>query len=415
MKKHLVHIPANPQFGKSRLATMLCGALIGLILLVGCEAKQKIDHLKVGRDQLLNSGLAVDAVKHLKQAEIDETDKTEPRVLLVLAYSHGLSSGTLKVQGLEAEFKNERAQRLAALGEPELEYLLQILARRSRIQKDAIQVLIDKGVDAIPSLINALGNSEYQNLHSDIIEILYQNGSNGLGLVVDGIQNADTPTRVKVALIRLIGRIGEPQSLADLETIRSNTEDAGVQMEISVTLYRLGKHEYSATIISGLNDDDVNVRRAAARAMVHLNDYPVEKVIKALQDTDDSVITYAAEALQNQPNEQAVGPLTEALTGTADNVAKQAVSDALQAHAERKLTRGLTAQLVKTLISGEVENAEDRLRILQLFRKDALLQQIRVAALVNPQLAYDLDQYLKLTETHQMVKGELRWLLSEIE
>ena len=436
MKKHLVTMLAGHQFPKSdcdssnpkteaiahlirrsltSFGMMLCGGLMLLILLVGCESKQKIDHLKVGRSQLLNSGLAVDAVKHLKQAEIDEIDKTEPRVLLVLAYSHALSIGTAKGQGLEPEFKNERAQRLAALGDAEIESLLQILVRRSRLQKDVMQVVIDKGVDAIPILINALGNSEFQNLHGNIIEMMYQNGSNGLGLMVDAIQNTDTSMEVKVALVRLIGRIGDPQGFQDLEIIRGNTEDAGLKMEISVTLYRLGKHEKSTTIIDGLGDDDVNVRRAAARAMIHLSDYPVDKVIKALQDTDNSVVIYVAEALQNQPNAQAVVPLTEVLTGTGDNTAKQAASDALLVHAEQKLTKGLTTRLIKALISGKIEDAENRLRILQLLRKDALKAQIRVAALVNPELTYDLDQYLKQTETHEMVKGELRWLLSELE
>ena len=128
---------------------------------------------------MLDSGLAVDAVKHLKQAEIEEIDKTEPRALLVLAYSYGLSTGAASAQGLEPEFNNERAQRLAALGDKEIEHLLQILVRRSRLQKDAIQVVIDKGVDAVPVLITALGNFDFQNLHTDIIEMIYQIGSDG--------------------------------------------------------------------------------------------------------------------------------------------------------------------------------------------------------------------------------------------
>ena len=193
MKNCLVTTPTSPRFPQSHchsailsedlstttlqrfftaFGAMLCGGLILLISLAGCEPHQKIDHLKVGRQQLLNSGLAVDAVKHLKQAEIDEIDKTEPRALLVLAYSHGLSTGAANAQGMESEFKSERAQRLAALGDEEIENLLQILVRRSRLQKDAIQVVIDKGVDAVPVLINGLGNVEFQNLHGDIIEMI---------------------------------------------------------------------------------------------------------------------------------------------------------------------------------------------------------------------------------------------------
>ncbi len=436
MKTCLVTMPARPQFLKlhhhsvilsrnlstttiqrflASFRTTLCGGLILVILLTGCEPQQKIDHLKIGRQQLLNSGLVVDAVKHLKQAEIDEIDKTEPRVLLLLAYSHGLSTGTAKAQGLDAEFRSERAQRLAALEDVEIKNLLQLLVRRSRLHKDAIQVVVDKGVDAIPILINALSSIEFQNLHGDIIEMIYQIGSDSLDLMIDAIQNADISTEVKVALVRLIGRIGAPQSLDVLEGIHSQTDDAGLKMEVSVTLYRLGKHEYSTAIVKGLDNDDVNVRRAAARAMIHLNDYPVDQVLKVLQDIDNNVVTYAAEAFQNRPNTQAVMPLTEVLTGPADNAAKQAASEALRIHAEQKLAKGLTSRLIKMLISGKIVNAEDRLRILQLLRKDALTKQIKVAALVDPQLPYDLDQYLKQSETHEIVKGELRWLLSELE
>lgn len=397
------------------LRTTLCAGLTLLILLIGCEPKQKIDHLKVGRQQLLNSGLAVDAIKHLKQAEIDELDKTPPRALLVLAYTHGLSTGAAKTQGLEPEFKSERTQRLAALGNEEVEYLLQILVRRSRLQKDAMQVVVDKGVDALPVMITALGQADFLSLHGDVVEMIYQIGSDGIGLMVGAIRNADTSTEVKIALVRLIGRIGEPQGLEDLETIRSETDDAGLQMEINVTLYRLGEHEYSTAIIEGLTHDDVNVRRASARAMLHLSEYPVDKLLKALQDTDDQVVTYAAQAFQSQPDAQAVAGLTNVLTGTADNPAKQAASKALRIHAEQKLTKGLTTQLIKALISGEISNPDDRLRIVQLLRKEPLMNQIKVTTLVNPQLVYDLDQYLKKTETHEIVKEELRKLLAVVE
>ena len=438
MKKHTVTMSTNPQFPKSAghwgilsktlltitiegcltsLRTVFCGGFLLLIAVIGCEPKQQIDHLKVGRQQLLNSGLAVDAVKHLKQAEINEVDKVPPRALLVLAYTHGLSTGTAKAQGLEPEFMRERTERLAGLGDEEIEYLLQILVRRSRLQKDAMQVVIDKGESAFPVMIDALGNVEFENLHGDIIEMMYKIGTDGNGLetMVDAIQEVDTSTEVKIALIRLIGRIGGLQGLGDLETILSQTDDPSLKMETSVALYRLGKHEYSGTIVKGLGNDNVNVRRAAARALIHLSDYPMDSVLKVLRDADERVVTYAAQALQKRPIAQAVIPLTEVLTGKADNAAKQAASEALRIHAEQKLTKGLTTRLTKTLISGNIANPEDRLRILHLLRKDALMRQIKVASLVDPQLAYDLDQYLKQTETHEMVKEELRRLLNELE
>ena len=434
MKKHVGTVATRHQFAKlhchsknlspimsrgfvASVWAVICAGFLLLSALIGCQPKQQIDHLKVGRQQLLNSGLAIDAVKHLKQAEIDELDKAPPRALLVLAYTHGLSTGSAKGQGLESEFMRERAQRLAALGDEEIEHLLQILVRRSRLQKDAMQVVIDKGQSAFPVMIGALGSVEFLNLHSDLIEMMYQIGEDGDGLdvLVAAIKDTDKSTEVKIALLRLIGRIGGQQALVDLEMLLTETDDPGLKMEISVTLYRLGKHEYSETIVTGLGSDNMNVRRAAARALIHLNDYPVGSVLKVLQDSDNSVVTSAAQALQKRPNAQAVLPLIEVLIGEADNAAKQAASEALRIHAEQKLTKGLTTRLTQTLTSGKVANAEDRLRILQLLRKDVLMQQIKVAYLVNPQLAYDLDQYLKQTETHEMVKEELRHLLSELQ
>ena len=122
-----------------------------LIVSIGCEQKQRADPLKTGRRKLLNAGLALEAVEPLKIAETEEYDKTEPRVLLILAYSHGLSSGSAKTHGLEEEFKLAREQRLEALGDAEMEFLLNLLVKRSRVQKDAMKVLVDKGVHATPA------------------------------------------------------------------------------------------------------------------------------------------------------------------------------------------------------------------------------------------------------------------------
>ena len=40
---------------------------------------------------MIDSGNALEAVEHLEKAEQEEVNKLEPRALLVIAYSHGLS------------------------------------------------------------------------------------------------------------------------------------------------------------------------------------------------------------------------------------------------------------------------------------------------------------------------------------
>ena len=378
---------------------------------IGCEQKQRVDHLKVGRRKLLNAGLALEAVEPLKIAVQEEFDKTEPRTLLILAYYHGLSSGSAKTHGLETEFNLEREKRLETLGEAEMKHLLNLLVQRSRVQKDAMKVLTDKGVTATPLLINALGNVEYQNIRNDVIDMLSTIGSDALNLIISAIGNPNTSASVKVSLVRLIGRIGDVQVVSDVEALGDSMTDAGLQMEINAALYKLGRSKYKPVILKGLSASDVNVRRAAAKAIIDIDDYSASDVIKALEDSDDRVREYVAKVLQKQPVKAAVQPLVEVLKSDADNAAKQAALEALKLHAAKGLARRLAADLIrKELLGGQLSNPEDRLRIVQLLREKELVRQIE-AAPVELQLKYDLEQYRQNTEQHGLVKSELGRLL----
>ena len=114
-----------------------------LLMSFGCETKQKgPSNLSVGRSKLIDSGNALEAVDHLEKAEQEEVNKLEPRALLVIAYSHGLSTGSASSLGVEAKFKNQREQRIQELTEAEMKQILQILSKPSRIQKDGLQVLV---------------------------------------------------------------------------------------------------------------------------------------------------------------------------------------------------------------------------------------------------------------------------------
>lgn len=378
---------------------------------IGCEQKQRVDNLKVGRQKLLNAGLALEAVEPLKIAVTEEYDKTVPRTLLILAYYHGLSSGSAKTHGLEAEFNLEREKRLEALGDAEMEYLLNLLVKRSRVQKDAEQVLIDKGVSATPLLIGALGKVEYENIQSNVIDMLAAIGSDALTPIISAIGNPDTMAAVKVSLVRVIGRIGDAAVVSEVEALGDSMTDAGLKMEINAALYKLGKRNYKSQILKGLRANDVKVRRAAAKAIIDMDDYSAADVIKALGDSDDRVREYVAQILLKRPDKAAVQPLVEVLKSDADNTAKQAAFDALKVHVADGLARRLAADLIrKELLGGHISNPEDRLRIVQLLREKELIRQIE-AAPVELQLKYDLEQYRQNTEQHGLVKSELGRLL----
>ena len=249
---------------------------------VGCTQEQPITQLEVGRNKLLLAGLSIEAVEHLKRAEAEEAktpaEKVEPRTLLLIAYSHAIATGDAKTQeveipGLEAEYKQARSERIAALSNIEMKKIMQLLAERHRTQDATIQILVDKGAGAVPVLIEYLGIRRYLVLQPDLIEMLYQIGSEGVDQITAVLGDASTSLEMKAILTQLIGRINDTSAIPALEAIQGGSPP-GLRMEINIALYNLSKDEYREEIIGGLNDNDVMVRRAAAKAMLRLDNPP---------------------------------------------------------------------------------------------------------------------------------------------
>ena len=385
-----------------------------LVVGVGCEQQQAITQLEVGRDKLLGAGLTIQSVENLKRAEMEERNKVEPRALLLIAYSVGLSSGDAKVQGLEEEYKNERVRRLAAMDKAQMKIVLQILNKRHRVQQDAMQVLIDKGIDVVPLLIESVVKRHYVNLREgDLIDMLYRIGPTTLDKIIDAVRASNTPLSVKIDFVRLIGRMGDSRAIADLESIR-NTSDGALKIEINAAFYKLGKKEYQKEVVVALKDSDVTVRRSAAKAMAEMNDSPTAEIIDVLNDADAQVRKYGAQALQNSPAKQAVDSLVNLLKSDSNEDVKKAASEALHIHVQQGLAKGLANRLINELLSGKVNEPKDRVRVIHLLKKKELIKQIK-AAPEDLNLEYNLYEYEKETEQNDTVKGELTRLLLELE
>ena len=388
-----------------------------LILVVGtgCEQQQAITQLQVGRDKLLGAGLTIQAVENLKRSEMEERNKVEPRALLLIGYSVGLSSGDArKFKGLEEEYKKERTRRLAEMDVAQMKIILQVLNERHRVQQDAMQVLIDKGTDAVPLLVASVVKRHYVNLREgDLIDMLHQIGSAALDKVIEAVRASNTPLSVKIDFVRLIGRMGDSRAIADLESIR-NTSDGALKIEINAALYKLGKKEYQKEIVLALKDPDVTARRSATKAMAEMNDSPTTEIIDVLNDADAQVRKYGAQALQNSPAKQAVDPLVNLLISDSNEDVKQAASEALHVHVQQGLAKGLANRLINELLSGKVNEPKDRVRVIHLLKKKELIKQIK-AAPEDLNLEYNLYEYEKETEQNDTVKGELTRLLLELE
>ena len=391
-----------------------------LVVGVGCTQEQPITQLEVGREKLLGAGLSIEAVEHLKRAEIEEAktqaQKIEPRALLLIAYSHAIATGDAKTQeveipGLEAQYIQARSERIAALNDTEMKKMLQLLAERHRTQEATMQILVDKGIGAVPVLLEYLGTRRYMVLRPDLIEMLYQIGSPGIDHMTATLSDANTSLEMKVTLTRLIGRINDARAIPALEAIQGGSSP-GLRMEINIALYNLGREEYRTQIITGLSDSDVSVRRAAAQAMLRLDNPPTEELVKALNDTDAPVRTYVAQTLEKYPTENSVSRLVEILISDTDEGAKDAASKALIVHGEQDFGGGIARALIKALPG--VGDPKDRIRMVLVLKKEAVMKQIKEAPKAHDDnIEYDLFIYFN-EEQNDMVKEELSMLLNDL-
>jgi HEAT repeat protein len=400
--------------GKRNMKKVLLILLLIGVVSFGCRQEQVITQLEVGRSKLLNAGLSLEAVQHLENAEREENHKVEPRALLILAYSNAISTGAARTHNVEARYQGERDRRVGELGEYEMKKILQILGERHRVQKDAMQVLVDKGASAVPFVLEDLVKNRYHNVHGDFVQILQEIGSPAINDILKAAGDSNTPPAVKIQLVRIVGDIGDTSAAGGLEALQNATTDAGLKMEVNTALYMLGNEGSEAKIVEGLTDGNAVVRRAAAKSMMFLKEHPTTKLIEALGDSDDAVRMDIAKALEKYPDAGAVDGLVAILTNGSSLNTKQVAIDTLNHYAENGLADGLAGRLIVLLANPEVVDHEDRLRIVQLLKKPALVKQIEEADQYD-NLPHKLDLYFRETETNDMVKDALNELLLALE
>ena len=393
----------------------ICLVLVWVVSF-GCKREQIIPELSPGRDKLLLAGLAVESIEHLKRAEIDEKDKSEPRALLLIAYSHALSQNLawLKSNNLETEYRNERTKRLKALNDDEIDEIFKVLNGRNPVLRDATQILIDKGTPVVPLILEDFLNNRHPDAHDSFLDALTQIGSKGLEQLLAAVDAARPPKAVKIRLIRVMGDIGDASIQEKLEELRNTINDNALQTEINVVLYRLGNKTYQNKIEAGLDSDNVLVRQAAARSMVILNKPSTSKLVSALKDPDDQVRRSIVKALKKHVDPNAVDNLVDILTNGSSGNTKQIALNTLNQYVESGIADGLAPRLINLLTKTEINNHEDRIRIVQLISKAALVKQIQAADPFDnlPAKIYD---YYDTKEGNDLVKDELNSLLLKLD
>lgn len=393
--------------------------ILFLFICFACDTEQKgPSHLDVGTSEL-NSGRVIDAIQNLKEAEKKEEDKAEPRALLVIAYSHALSANSknaARTQRVEPEYKKERAERIAALNAAEINKMIEHLSKkRSVFQADGFQALVDKGTDAAVVLIDQIVNGTYPDAEHHFISNIVKIGSDAVDPILNKVTDAEVSEEAKMKLIHMLGEIGDKKAIEKLKSLDVSTMGLALKMELYTTLYRLGEMGYKSEILAGLKADEVEVRRAAAKAMANLKDVNTRTLINALKDSDSQVVTEIVKALSVHKSKDAVDSLINVFKGEYSDEAKSEVLKTLTAYAEAGsgLTKGLARKLSLLLIKKEIKNSTDRVRLVLFLQHSVLVKQLKAAKLLDD-LDVQLFEYLENEEEVNSVKTQLHELLSKI-
>lgn len=393
--------------------------IIPLVVLLlaglGCETKQKgPSNLSVGKSKLIDSGNALEAVNLLEMAEQEEGNKIEPRALLVIAYSYGVSTGDADRAGDGAKFKNQLKQRISELTEAEMKHILQVLSKPSQVRKAGLQALVDKGPDAAVLILDSLAKGRYPSLHADFTQMLATMGTDSLDLILAELTNETTSAAFKGKLVQILAEIGDAKAVEALKSLQSGEAiDPGLTMQINTTLYQLGEVSYRKDIIAGISHSDVNVRRAAAKAMVNIEDVSPKTLIAGLKDEDSEVVTSLVQALEIHKDAAAVDELMNILTGELSKDPKQAAINTLDVYGENKLARGIAKRATELLIGGTVSDPNNRYYLVQLLRREPFKKQIKAIATIDD-LASKLHSYYERKEQVHLVKTPLAQLLDEL-
>lgn len=396
--------------------------IIPLVVLLlasfGCETKQKgPSNLSVGKSKLINSGNALEAVGHLEKAEEEEVNKLEPRALLVIAYSYGVSTGDADRAGEGAKFKNQRSQRIEALTEAEMKHILQVLNdQRSQVRKAGLQALVEKGHDAAVLILDSLVNKRYPSLHVDFTDwMLVEMGANELDLILARLTDETTTSTLKGKLVQVLAEIGDAKAIDALKSVQTGSTIApGLAMQINTTLYQLGEESYRKEIIAGISHSDVAVRRAAAKAMVDIDGISPKTLIAGLKDEDSEVVASLVEALAVHKDVAAVDELMNILIGELSDDPKQAAIETLDVYGQNKLARGLAKSATALLIGGTVSDPDNRYYLVQLLRREPFKKQIKALKTIED-LGSKLHEYHEKKEQEDLVKIPLAQLLNEVQ
>jgi len=384
---------------------------------IGCKLTlgQKKTNFEMGKGKLIDENKPLEAIPYLEEALKKERQKVRTRSYLVIACKRAEDAPPTKVKGDKERYIEKGRQHLEKLGQvagQAVEELLDIMRdpQAGRILKDAMQVIVDLDAPAATPLVDAYieyAETEYiregyAGLHNDIITMLTQMGSAAIPSLTKALENATTPILVRREIARILGDIGNAKAQKELEK-QLNVTDSGLKMEAVIALYKLNnKKQYADIIITGLDNPNVSARRAAARALINMNEFPTKKLIEALNDRDRQVRINATKAIGKHPKKEAIDPLIKVLKSDEDDAVKNAIAEALT-ELGAKYGKYIVEVLVKEL--GVMTDWKVRSRVVSILSNPSVVKYF------NKDSAYLLDKHYLNKEDNPTVKDDIGKLL----
>lgn len=256
----------------------------------------RIEHIKVRKEAATALG------------EIGDTRAVQPLIAALVSSAPDVAK--------------EAQDALVRLGKPAVEPLISVLGRDENLSAVAAQVLLRIGLPSLQPLSTALGRS-YGDAHlaKAVVGVLVRLGAPAVEPLIAALD--DNNRQVRMVVAEGLGRLGDPRAVNPLLHIAMHIgEDATMA---AAAIVKIGPRAVEP-LITALEDENPNVRNAAAEALGKLGD---PRAIKPLNIAlrDHKIDTKGTEALVKLNVADAVEPLLEMLKdGNSDIRRTAAVS-----------------------------------------------------------------------------------------
>lgn len=382
-----------------------------IVLVMGCEQitqKKKLSNYELGKGKLIDEGDSFKGAKYLKKALDEKPDSNERRILLIIACRRSVEDGTAKIRRKQSEYEKIMREEFDKLStEKDIEDIINVIRDRKivEVQRDAMQLLVDKAQKAVKPSIFALIN--YAPIHDAMAEVLTQIGEPALDNLIATLEKSSTSASIRLDITKIIGNMETDEAILVLKKLTKFNDEA-VKMEAIASLYERGEIQYEKKILAGLKSSNVNVRRSASRAIIHMNQSPPIKIlIRTSKDPDEQVRINALKGIKVNPNAMAIEPLIALLKNEKSDSVKNYIAKALIEIGKANHASDVVEELVNGLKNEKEWKV--RLTIVRVLKDENIIDAI------NQENEYKLWTHHQSAENNKMVKNEIVKLLNKLD